>query len=105
MTTLEAAAMLDELAERRAAGKSSTLAGLAASAASAVAESGIPIPPPAAILRGGFADKLRRLEVGQSLLIQRSSTDGLHGYWRHLAPMKFVSRRISDDEVRIWRTA
>lgn len=61
--------------------------------------------PPRKVRTGGVAARLRSLAVGQYVTFWgKRNTDGLHGYWKHLAPMKFTARQV-DGEIRAYRIA
>lgn len=70
-------------------------------------EQAVPVPPiqPS---RGkadpnSFRGTLRRMEVGQSILVDKPR--GCYGAISTLPPMKFTARRVSDTQTRIWRVA
>ena len=71
------------------------------------AETGVPLPKRTGPL-GGYASQFRRMAIGQSVLIRgRETTDGLHGYWKHIRDpfgwkMKFSARKV-EGGVRVWR--
>jgi len=63
-------------------------------------EKGIPIPRTPGT---GLSEALRKMEPGDSVLLNRPSAAGI---WRLVksVPGKFVSRKV-DGGIRIWRTA
>ncbi len=105
MTLPELAAVRDELSERREKGERPGISDVMRAAAEARAERGIPIPSRAYGMGKSFSDKLRCLAVGDSLLLPGlASTEGLHGYWKHLAPQRYSTRAVPGG-VRVWRVA
>lgn len=68
-------------------------------------EHNIPIPKPR-VKRGHWAKTLGRMKIGDSILVYGHSTPGiasaLRVYQRKIG-YRFVQRRLSKDNVRIWR--
>lgn len=64
-------------------------------------ENGVPMPD--RYNRGSIASLLRSMEVGDSCVIPRRSSN-LHSCAKRVG-MKVATRKVSETEVRIWRTA
>jgi hypothetical protein len=47
---------------------------------------------------------LKKMEVGQSIVIPKEKRGGAASVARHLG-LKITTRTVSDTEVRLWRTA
>lgn len=65
-------------------------------------ESDIPIPPMKTLK--GYAEAMRSLDIGQSVVLPLSA-QGCASNWNHLAPKKFVSRKAEQGGRRVWRIA
>jgi len=67
-------------------------------------EKGIPAPRPH--IRGGFISILRKMDIGDSVLVPRPERNRVLSNAYHAASktgMKVVSRKNSDGSVRLWR--
>jgi len=68
-------------------------------------EKGLPIPEiNRGASRGGLTDKLRHLEIGDSVLTHYVAATSLSGIRRTLAPIRFATRKdAATGRVRVWR--
>ena len=53
----------------------------------------------------GFAASLLKMEVGESFLFPTRKRSQLSGPFRKLAPKKFSTRTVDEENVRVWRIA
>ena len=66
-----------------------------------VIEKNIPVPTRAK--HGtGITATARKMEVGDSFLVEGPARKGIYTYLRYLAPMRFTTRTV-DGGIRIWR--
>lgn len=66
-------------------------------------EKGIPIPGPAGAL-DTFVSVLRKMEIGDSLVLPYDKANSIYAFGRSLG-VKFAVRKISAGSARVWRIA
>ena len=65
-------------------------------------EKGIEIPS-SKTRPNGPADLLRKLEVGDSFLYPLEKRESINSMSLRLKPHKFITRKIDDIRIRVWR--
>jgi hypothetical protein len=66
-------------------------------------EKGVPIPPREGRTRpDSFAGHLRKMEVGDSIIVNQRQRNGAFAS-AHTLKIKLLSRQQSDGTIRIWR--
>lgn len=64
----------------------------------------VPIPPRTRAGNESITSVVRRMQVGDSLLVDRNWAHSIRAC-AHAAGIKMVVRRMSEDKARIWRAA
>jgi len=64
-------------------------------------ERGIPLPEHSPNGYGKYP--FDELKVGESFLMDKMKRAGLSSMWNRHKPKKFISRAVSETEVRVWR--
>lgn len=67
-------------------------------------ESGIPIPPKAGV-PGSITQTMRRMNVGDSVVVSAKSVPVMRNAASKVLRIKISARRIDETTYRVWRTA
>lgn len=69
----------------------------------AVIEKGVPFPGQRR--DGSMLALMRGMEIGDSFVVPRTTAQLVRVYYQRLSPAKYVSRKVDEQSVRVWRVA